>query len=197
MTTTKNKILDSAQDLMLSKGFEATSLEAICKKAGVTKGGFFHYFKSKEDLGKVLLERFCCSSRSAMQECCCHKSADQDPLKKIYSYIDFAKGMAKEAVNGKGCLIGTFAQELSESHPGIRSLCAQGFEEWAKVLKKDMKDAKAKYAPKASFDTDSLANHFIAVVEGSQILAKAKKDSKIMEKNLEHFENYVKTLFKK
>ena len=197
MTKTKDKILDCAQGLMLTKGFEATSLEDICQKAGVTKGGFFHYFKSKEDLGKVLLERFCCSSRLAMQNCCCHGNADKDPLKRIYSYIDFAKNMAREVVKGKGCLIGTFAQELSESHPGIRSLCAQGFDEWAKVLTKDIKDAKAKYAPRASFDANSLAEHFIAVVEGSQILAKAKKDRRVVAKNMQYFRQHIQSLFKK
>ena len=196
MSKTKDRILNCAQELMLSKGFVATSLDDICRKAGITKGGFFHYFKSKEDLGKILLNRFCCSSREAMQACCCGAHDEKDPLRRIHSYIDFTKKMARETVKGKGCLIGTFAQELSESHPGIRSLCAKGFEEWAKVLKKDMKDAKAKYAPKAPFDPASLAEHFIAIVEGSQILAKAKKDSKLMEKNLQHFENYLKTLFK-
>ena len=40
----KEKILDSAQCLMLDKGYVATSVDAICEKAGVTKGSFFYYF---------------------------------------------------------------------------------------------------------------------------------------------------------
>ena len=39
---TKEKLLDAAQQLMLSKGFPATTVEEICEAAGFTKGSFFH-----------------------------------------------------------------------------------------------------------------------------------------------------------
>ena len=193
----KKKLLDCAQALMLAKGFAATSLEEICKKADLTKGCFFHYFKSKEDLGKALVVRFCCSSQKMMQQKCCCDGEEKDPLKRIYSHIDFAIQMSRASVEGKGCLIGTFAQELSDTHPKIRSLCAEGFAGWAKILRKDLAEAKAKYVPRASFDVKSLADYFIAVVEGSQILAKANKEKKIVEKNMQHFKQYLEDLFKR
>src|SRR5689334_24216214 len=57
-TPTKEKLLDAAQQLMLSKGFPATTVDEICDTAGFTKGSFFHYFESKEQLGKEVLNRF-------------------------------------------------------------------------------------------------------------------------------------------
>ena len=56
---TKDKLMGAAQDLMLERGFTATTVDDICDKAGVTKGSFFHYFKSKDDLAKQVLGRFC------------------------------------------------------------------------------------------------------------------------------------------
>jgi hypothetical protein len=50
---------------------------------------------------------------------------------------------------------------------------------------------------KAPFDTQSLAEYLIAVLEGSLILAKAKQDTGVFEQNLQHFKRYVKTLFEK
>ena len=190
----KTKLLDAAQKLMMERGYAATSLEDICKSAKLTKGSFFHYFKSKEDLGKALLQRFCHFSQEQMQECCsCEKSPD--PLKRVYQHIDFAVAMSKDPVAGKGCLLGKLAQELCDTHPEIRSLCAEGFLGWAKLFKRDLDAAKARYAPRASFDTQSLAEYFIALSEGSQILARVKRDRKIIEKNMEHFRSYIKTLF--
>ncbi len=193
---TKEKLLDCAQELMLTKGFAATSLDEICKKARVTKGCFFHYFRSKEDLGKSLLERFCCASMATMKENCYAKNREGDPLKRVFAYADFAARMSKNSFSAKGCLIGTFAQELSDTHPKIRSICARGFSEWAKIIKEDLDKAKAKYLPKAALDTKSLAEHFIAVFEGSEILAKAKQDHTIVERNMKHLKQYFKSVFK-
>ena len=51
----KTKILLSAQSLFYTKGYEKTSVENIISEAGVSKGGFYHYFKSKEKLLDELL----------------------------------------------------------------------------------------------------------------------------------------------
>src|SRR3982751_3084934 len=55
---TKRKLVDAGVQLMRSRGFNATTVDHICASARVTKGGFFHYFKSKEDLGAAALSRF-------------------------------------------------------------------------------------------------------------------------------------------
>lgn len=47
---TKNKIIQSANDLFTTKNFEAVKIADICKAAGVSIGAFYHYFTSKEDI---------------------------------------------------------------------------------------------------------------------------------------------------
>ena len=48
--TARTKILGSALAVIRAKGYAATSVDDLCAAAGVTKGAFFHHFKSKEDL---------------------------------------------------------------------------------------------------------------------------------------------------
>jgi len=178
---------------MLTKGFAATTVDEICETSGLTKGSFFHYFESKEDLGKAVLNRFCQSMLQRFQQGPFQK--EQDPLLRIYGWIDFAIEMSKNPVAQKGCLLGNFSQELSDTHPGIRSLCAERFADWVELLKKDLDEAKKRCAHGSRVDTQSLAEHFIAVIEGSLILAKAKRDMSVMEKNLRHLKSYVQGLF--
>ena len=192
----RTRLLDAAQNLMLKKGFSSTSVEEICRAAKLTKGTFFHYFKSKEQLGKVVLERFCYNSRDMMEKSCCSQDKTTDPLKKVYNHLDLVVKMAKTPAS-KGCLLGILTQEMSDTCPSMREVFEDGFDEWARIFKKDLDAAKSQYAPRAGFDTQSLAEYFIAVVEGSQILTKAKPSRKFMEKNMEHFKEYLKTLFKK
>lgn len=47
---TKNKIYHTAYDMMKRKGFDNITIEDISKKAGVSVGAFYHYFKSKNDI---------------------------------------------------------------------------------------------------------------------------------------------------
>jgi TetR/AcrR family transcriptional repressor of nem operon len=190
---TKRRLLDGAEQLMLAKGFAATTVDEICQAAGVTKGSFFHYFKSKDDLAKAVLERFCEVRARLMQESPLRKK--KDPLERVYGSIDTFIEVSRSPLAKNGCLLGNFAQELSDSHPRMRSLCAKRFAEWAAVLKQELDEAKAQYLPKSRLDTDSLAEHFIAIVEGALILSKAKQDMGVMEKSLRHFRRYLESLF--
>ncbi len=193
---TKEKLLEAAQQLMLAKGFPATTVNEICDTAGFTKGSFFHYFDSKEQLGKEVLDRFYrFFLQQTVQQGAFRKKSD--PLQRVYGYVDRFIEMTKNPELPSGCLLGHFTQELSDTHPAIRSLCAQYFAEWAATFKQDLDEAKARHAPKAPFDTQSLAEYFIAVMQGSRILATAKQDAEVFEQNLQHFKRYVKSLFEK
>ena len=46
----KTKLLDAALHVIRVKGYAATTVDDICHEAGVTKGSFFHHFKSKDEL---------------------------------------------------------------------------------------------------------------------------------------------------
>ena len=46
----KTRLLDATLKVVRTKGYNATRIEDVCTEAGLTKGSFFHHFKSKEDL---------------------------------------------------------------------------------------------------------------------------------------------------
>ncbi len=189
---TKDRLLDAAQALMLTKGFAATTVDEICAAAKLTKGSFFHYFDSKDQLGKKLLERFCATMRQLHAAC---GDTESDPLKRVYAYLDNVMAMAQDPANSQGCLLGLFSQELCETNPKIQEACEQGFCEWSKALAHELAKAKARYAPKASIHPNELAEYIIAVVEGSMILSKAQKDRSVIQQNLRHVKSYLKHLF--
>lgn len=53
----RNELIDCAQALFLTKGYEGTTVADIIARAGVSKGGFYHHFLSKEDLLDALIAR--------------------------------------------------------------------------------------------------------------------------------------------
>jgi len=55
---TRIRILDVAQEAFARYGYDATGVAEICRRAGVTKGGFYHHFPSKQDVFLEMLERW-------------------------------------------------------------------------------------------------------------------------------------------
>ena len=53
----KNEIIDVAEVLFYSKGYESCTINDILKEVGIAKGTFYHYFSSKEDILDAVLDR--------------------------------------------------------------------------------------------------------------------------------------------
>ncbi len=191
---TREKLLETAEHLMLAKGYTATSVEEICETASLTKGSFFHYFESKEALGKAVLDRYVLTMFQTAQNASFRKKSD--PLQRLYGYIDFMIELSKDPARRSGCLLGNFAQVLSDTHPEIRAQCEAHFAMWVELLKQELDAAKTAYKVKG-LDTRTLADHFISLFEGSLMLAKTRQDVTVITDNLAHFKNYLKSIFKK
>src|SRR5262249_4304810 len=151
------------------------------------------YFEGKEDLGKAVAERFYAGMRESFRSAPFQE--EQDPLKRVFGYVDFLIAKSRNPRLAKGCLLGTFVQELSETHPKIRDVCAACFDKQAEWLTAEFEQAKARHAPRASWSPRSLAEHLIAVAQGAIILAKAKRDRQVIEESLEHYKGYLRSIF--
>ncbi len=176
---------------MLDKGYVATTIDEICENSGVTKGSFFYYFKGKEDMGKKVVQRFSTRGAQVFEGL----ESEPDPMKRIHGLLDMiiASGKRKDF---KGCLMGVFAQELSETHPEIRKICEAAFDGFIAMLENDLMQAKEKYAPQSSFEPREVAEYFLATFQGAMLLARAKKDKKVIERALNQFKQYLAGLYK-
>lgn len=190
---TRDKILDGAQQLMLDKGFAATSLSEICEAAGVTKGSFFYYFDTKETLGRAVLLHYWQPIKNIHEQ---GVFLDiNDPLERLLRYCDFIVDLLERPKTPKSCLFGNFSQELSTTHPEIVAVCQEAFTWWAEMLERDLIEAKKKYAPAKDFDPKSVAQHFMTVYEGSLILFKTYREPSVFRKQMNHFKDYLTLLF--
>jgi TetR/AcrR family transcriptional regulator, transcriptional repressor for nem operon len=192
---TKRKVVDAGVTLMRSRGFNATTLDEICEEAGVTKGALFHYFSTKDEVAKAALERFHERKRLEFQNAPFRKLAD--PLDRVFGRLDFAIESASAPRLTKGCLIGTLAQELSFTNRRLRQACQEALARIADDFERDLSEAKAAYAPRATFGPKGLAMLYVSIVQGSLILAKASESNRVLIENLEQFRAHVQMLFGK
>ena len=190
---TKRRLIDAGVGLMRSRGFNATSLDDICAAAGVTKGGFFHYFKSKDEIARAAVAEFAAAKARDFQNAPFRRLAD--PLDRVFGRLDFAIESATAQRMTKGCLIGMLAQEMSFTNPTLRIICGESFLRIGQDFEADLAEAKAIHAPKAAFDPRNLATLYVTIVQGSVIMAKAADSNAVMVENLEQFRHFIEVLF--
>src|ERR1700739_4962821 len=83
----RTRLLDAAMQAIRQRGYSATTVDDICGAAGVTKGAFFHHFKSKEDLGVASATHFSQMAERLFGGAPYHEFAD--PLDRLLGYVDF------------------------------------------------------------------------------------------------------------
>lgn len=189
----KAKLLDAALAVIRTKGYAATSVDELCAAAGVTKGAFFHHFKSKDELAVVAANHWSETTGALFADAPYHKH--KDPLDRVLGYVDFRKGLLKGDVPEFTCLIGTMVQEAYETNPDIRRACDASISNHAATLEADIAEAKKKYGIKASWTPASLALHTQAVLQGAFILAKAKGGAEVAAASVDHLRRYIVLLF--
>jgi len=189
----KDKLLDAALSLIREKGFSATTVEDLCERAGVTKGAFFHYFKSKNELGVAAANHWSAVTGALFEQAPYHDL--EDPLERVLAYIEFRRSLLQGGIPEFTCLVGTMVQETYDAHPDIRDACGASIFGHAGTLVADIEAARSAHGVTGDWTAESLAAHTQAVLQGAFILAKAKGDVRVAIESVDHLRRYVELLF--
>jgi TetR/AcrR family transcriptional repressor of nem operon len=190
---TKEHILSVGEKLMLLKGFNATTVDDICKAAKITKGAFFHYFKNKTEFGKELAEEYWEKINGYFAAASFRKN--KSALKRVYGWIDFLMNIPSNSLENDSCILGNFSQEISHTEPHIRKVCSDSFNEWMQDFKRDLDQALKESKKSSSISAADLSNQLIVISEGALLLAKAHKDPTIYIKSLKLFKKQIQSIF--
>lgn len=186
-TVTREKLTKAATELVRRKGYVATTVDDICELSGVTKGAFFHHFKSKEDLVQAALGAW--DGGAAAMEASAPFHSLTDPRQKVLGYMDFYLSVFNNPQMLRSCLAGTVAQEVADTNPSLRdgaNVCFLNAGRRFQALLDDAFVAAAK-----PVDTASLAQFWMAALQGSLILSKASQDASVIRRNLLHARQYI------
>ena len=156
----------------------------------MSKGSFFHYFKSKEELGIEVLKWYYAFATKLVMNGPFLK--EPDPVKKIFGFLDHTKGVS-EQLWGNGCLLGSFVTDLSASNKTVAAKISNIFSEMTEGL-------SIIFYPVEKINKNitaiELAEQYLLIIEGGIILAKAKNDWKKVTTAIQNFENYIEMLMK-
>ena len=189
----KTRILKAALQVFRQKGYGATRIEDVCEAAGLTKGSFFHHFKTKEELAIAAADYWNEVTSAMFASAPYHAPAD--PLDRILAYVDFRKALIRGELPEFTCLVGTMTQEVYGTHPAIREACDASLSGHAATLVPDIQAAMEEYDVRGDWTAESLALFIQAALQGAFILAKAKNGVTPAIDVVEHVHRYIQLLF--
>ncbi|MBC7894248.1 MAG: TetR family transcriptional regulator C-terminal domain-containing protein [Cytophagaceae bacterium] len=176
-TSTRDRIIDSAASLIAERGFKRTSVDDVIARAELSgKSHFYHYFRSKDELGLEVLgrqfegfaERGLAILREPMIE----------PLERLHLFIDSLVALQTERGFRIGSPFGNLASEMADMHEGFRERLTTVFDRWAKQLQALLWEMR----PSLADDVDSarLSRFIIATLEGALMMSKVNRDAEML-----------------
>lgn len=194
---TKDRILDTAQSLIMERGFSATSLDDILKATGVTKGAFFHHFKSKGDLAQKLVERFATDDFAMFDEWDRRAEAlSEDPYQAIILFLRFFEEWLDNLDEPfAGCLFAVYVYESTLFDTDVNEFVKQSFEHWQRYYEKKFDAVLAVRKPRLEVTARELAETIIAIFEGAFILARSYGEPELITRQSRLFRGYLKLVF--
>ena len=189
----RQELLNAALSRIREQGYSSTSVEELCVQAGVTKGAFFHHFKTKDALAVAAANHWSEITGAIFETAPYHKHSD--PLDRVLGYLDFRKSLLKGKIAEFTCLVGTMVQEAYATDPDIRKACEASISGHAAKVEADIAEAMKRYRIRAPWTAESLALHTQAVLQGAFILAKAKGGAAVAAASIDHLHRYIELLF--
>ena len=147
-------LLDAALHVIRAKGYAATTVDDVCRSAGVTKGSFFHHFKTKDELALAAAQHFSAMADGLFAAAPYRKA--EDPLDRLLGYVAFRGEILSGELPDYTCLLGTLVQETYATHPDIRAACDAGMSSHIAELTRDAEAARQRYAPDAPWSAESV-----------------------------------------
>jgi TetR/AcrR family transcriptional repressor of nem operon len=167
----RERIVATAARLFLERSYQAVGIDELCKSADVRKGSFYHFFPSKSELGKSVIDLHAQAFAKQLAG-----SPAMTPAQKLHA-IPEAIGRIQTALEAQfgravGCPFGNFAAELSTTDDELRAHLAGKLGAMERQLAEVCREAADAGVLRDGTDPDRLAHALLAQYQGIILLAK-------------------------
>lgn len=185
---TRDRILESAAELIYRQGVQGTSNEALRRAAGVSGSQLSHYFPDKESLVRAALA-WRAESMMGLRD-----DPPRGPLDSMAALRAWADTyVARPEVVAGGCSFGSLAAEVLKSDLDVRDAVAEGFARWRAQFRDGFTTMRDRGQLRPDADPDQLATSLMAAFQGGLLLTQAARDVQPLREALDAALTYVAT----
>jgi TetR/AcrR family transcriptional repressor of nem operon len=181
---TRAKVLKEAAKMIRTSGPEGVAVAGVMAKAGLTHGGFYAHFASRDDLVAAAVDRMFEDSRAQLPRA----SADKSPAALVSTYIDRYLAPAHRDTRSAGCPL----PFLSADMPRIGGAARERFAAGAAEIRTALADLLGRLG---SAEPEQAASSMLAELVGALALARAEPDPARSDAILAHSRAALKRRF--
>lgn len=182
--TTRDHIVEAADQLFYQNGFEHTSFTDIADVVNISRGNFYHHFKTKDDILKAVIDLRLTKTRSMLLQ---WEEQGNTPEERIRSFIHILVAN-KSKIKKYGCPVGTLSTELAKLNHGSLSGANRLFTLFRTWLSKQF------FQLGHEADADDLAMHILARSQGVATLANAFHNEKFIKQEVGEMYDWLSSL---
>ena len=178
-TDVRQHILDTAKPIILGKGFSAVGLSELLAVAGVPKGSFYHYFKSKELFGEALLDSYFSNYQARLDARL--KQKDCSAAERLMSYWSaWLETQSSEGIENK-CLTVKLSGEVSDLSDTMRVALHNGTNRIIEALAGCIREGAVDGSLPKNIDAQKTALTLYNMWLGATLLTKIRRDRSALE----------------
>jgi TetR/AcrR family transcriptional repressor of nem operon len=194
---TRERLLDAAQRLVFEHGFGSTTVDAVLAETGASKGSFFHYFPTKAELGRALVERYAAADAALFDQLMeAAEAVSDDPARQLVAFVaGFEEATVDMVAVQPGCLFVSFIYDAGVAGPATDEIMTDAILLWRHKIQEKLEAAVASRPSTPPVDLTSLADQAFTIFEGGYLLARAVGDPGALRRQLAHLRHYLALLF--
>jgi AcrR family transcriptional regulator len=170
---TKQTIIGESAVLFNQKGYAGTSMDDIMRATGLSKGGLYSHFKSKEEIALAAFEHAVQKVTQRVRE---RTQEIKHPLDKLRASVDFYReNIFTPPVEG-GCPIQNTSIEVDDSNPVLRDRVQEAMDYWKHGIIYILRKGIEQGIVRADTDVEAFSIRFIGTLEGAILLARLYQD---------------------
>lgn len=173
---TRQRLLEAASALIWESSYSSASVDAICHRAGVNKGSFYHFFASKEELAVAALEAEWEARKPVWDACFSPLVPPLERFSRLHAEcLAEQSRLATEAGCVVGCPLFSLGSEMGTQNEPIRRKIDELLDLHLKYLQSAIAEAHARgliQAPNAA----TKARIVLSYVEGQMTRARIQND---------------------
>lgn len=195
--SSRERILGTAEALILEHGFAGTTIEDIIAEAAITKGGFFYHFEGKKELARALVQRYIEQDDAIFSQLSERAdSLSEDPLQRLLIFLNlFTEMVAGMTSVHPGCLVAAFTYETQQFDDDIRAMMHEGLLSWRCMIQLRLDEVIAVYPPVTEVSPNTLADMFSSTLEGGILLARIYNTNEALIEQVQAYRTHLRLLF--
>ena len=191
---TRAKILAAAFMEIHERGFQGAGLSQIVERANITKGGLFHHFESKQDLGYAIVDELLGGN---IRELWVKPLAGStDPVTDIRKILreEIEECTCRPAMMRLGCPLNNLAQEMSSIDEGFRTRIEGIYEEWRGAIEKAFQEGIRHGTVRKGVRPKAVAAFFVSTHAGIIGTAKNARSVDLLKLSVQGLKDYLESL---